>query len=251
MKILVLFTGGTIGSIRVKTGTINGEDEYQIMTRSIAKEKGYDYKNSQSLLVEMYNKLYNNKDIEFDTKEIADVLSEKMTLSKWTDIANVFRNYDFREYYGIIITHGTDTLGYFANFLSMILNNIDIPVVIVSSNYELTDKKANGLYNFQAACDFIKNELLPGVYVTYRNTTGKDTKTKVIYGSRIQQCSAPSNDFDSININGNIPLGYVNDNGNFEVIDKELYAKLKLGTYNIPGSCQFNPVALLVEELCL
>ena len=229
MKILVLFTGGTIGSIKVKTGTVNGKDVYQIMTRSIAKERGYDYKNSQSLLVELYNKRYNpNKEIEFDTEEIADALSEKMNLAKWNEITNIFRNYDFRNYYGVIITHGTDTLGYFANYLSMILNNVDIPVVVVSSNYELEDPRANGLFNFQAACDFIKNELLPGVYVTYRNTPSSETKTKLIYGSRILQCSAPTNDFESISINGNVPLGYINDNGKVEIIDKELYSRIKL-----------------------
>lgn len=222
-KILVLFTGGTIGSIKIKTDTINGVDQFQIMTRSEAKRRGYDYTSSQSLLIDKYKKKYNSRDIDFDICEIADVLSENMTIAKWNAITNILRDYCFDNYYGVIITHGTDTLGYFANYLAMILNNIDIPVLIVSSNYELEDQRANGLYNFQAACDFILNVMIPGVYVTYRNTLLNEKKTRVIYGSRLLQCSAPSNDFESINIRGNLPLGIVDDNGIFEVTDNELY----------------------------
>ena len=228
IKVLVLFTGGTIGSIRVRTSSINEPAEYQIMTRGMAREKGYDTTNSQTVLIDKYNKTYNNKDIDFDIVEIADVLSENMTLSKWNEITDMLRKIDFSKYYGVIITHGTDTLGYFANYMAMVFNDIDIPMVLVSSNYELEDQRANGLYNFQAACDFIKNVSLSGVYVMYRNTLANEKKTRVIYGSRLLQCASPSNDFESITVRGNIPLGQVDDNGKFEIIDRELYNSIDI-----------------------
>lgn len=226
-KILVLFTGGTIGSIKVKTGVVNGIDQYQIMTRAEARKRNYDCDNSQTLLIDKYNNTYNiNKDITFEVKEIADVLSENMTISKWNEITEELRQLDFHKYDGVIITHGTDTLGYFSNYLSIILNAIEVPVILVSSNYELTDSRANGLYNFQAACDFINTKHLPGVFVTYRNTLSNEDKTRIIYGSRLLQCGSPSNDFESINANGNIPLATIDNNGLVEIVDQELYLKI-------------------------
>lgn len=219
-NIKVLYTGGTIGSIKVKQ-TVSGKDAYQIMTRSMAREKGFDIKNSQSLLVEMYKSKYKSN-INFYEEEISDVLSENMTISRWNAITDYLRNFDSRNFDGIIITHGTDTLGYFANYLSMILNNVDIPVMVVSSNYEITDSRANGIFNFKAACDFIDNVCLPGVFVPYRY----NDKNKILYGSRVLQCFAPQDDFGCITMNGNIPLGIINDNGNFEVVDKQLYSEI-------------------------
>ncbi len=227
MNILVLFTGGTIGSVRVKTGCINGVDQYQIMTRSEARERGYDISKTQDVLIEKYKNDFGDNGIAFDSKEIADVCSENMTLAKWNEITESLRKIDFSNYYGVIITHGTDTLGYFANYLSMIFSGIDIPMVLVSSNYELNDQRANGTINFKAACDFIKNVSLSGVYVTYRNTLVHERKTKVIYGSRVLQCSSPSNDFESINVKGNLPLGLMDDSGFFEITDKELYSRIE------------------------
>ena len=221
-KILVLFTGGTIGSIKVWTD----KNHYQIMTRGEAKKRNYNYNDSQSLLIDKYNNIHINNNINFEIKEIADVLSENMSIIKWNEITKEIKKINFDQYDGIIITHGTDTLGYFANYLSIILNNIRIPIILVSSNYELTDDKANGLYNFKTACDFIVKYAWPGVYTTYRNTLIHENKTRLIYGSRLLQCGTLSNDFESININGNVPLATIDDEGILEIIDKDLHSKI-------------------------
>lgn len=54
---------------------------------------------------------------------------------------------------GIILTHGSDTIQYTASFLSCIEEFTHIPVMVVCSNYVLTDNRANGLRNFSAAVD--------------------------------------------------------------------------------------------------
>lgn len=228
IKILVLFTGGTIGSMKVKTGTVNGVDQYTIGTKSELLKRGIDPGDTMQTLIENYNRVYNiDKSVKFDVYEITDILSENMTIAKWNEITDKIRKIDFSDYYGVIITHGTDTLGYFANYLSLILNDIDIPVMLVSSNYELSNQRANGNYNFQAACDFIKNNSMPGVFASFRNTIVGEQKTRIIYGSRLLQCSSPSNDFESITNKGNIPLAIVDSNGKVDIIDSELYNTVK------------------------
>ena len=226
-KILVLFTGGTIGSFKVKTGTVNGVDQYVIGTRSELEKLGIDTSELTQMLIDNYNKKYNlNKEVLCVPCEMTDILSENMTFTKWNEITNKIRNKSFKGYDGVIITHGTDTLGYFANYLSMILSDIDIPIFLVSSNYILDDARANGNYNFQAACDFIKKYPLPGIYVTFRNTLTNENKTRIIYGSRLMQCNPLTNDFESITNKGNVPLATVDEVGNIDFTDKELYSIL-------------------------
>ena len=55
------------------------------------------------------------------------------------------------KYDGIIITHGTDTLQYTSAMLGYMFDDVSIPIVLVSSNYVLEDKRANGLINLSKA----------------------------------------------------------------------------------------------------
>ena len=214
-KILVLFTGGTIGSFRVKVN-----DHYVIGTKSELAKQGISTEGKTQMLIQNYNDVYNkNKEVSFDVSEITDVLSENMSFAKWNEITAALKKQDFSKYDGVIITHGTDTLGYFANYLSMILNKVSVPIFIVSSNYVLDDPRANGNYNFQAACDYIKKINIPGVYVTFRNTIAEEKKTRVIYGSRVMQCNPLTNDFESITNHGNVPLATVDEFGHIEAVD--------------------------------
>ena len=214
-KILVLFTGGTIGSFKVKVN-----DHYVIGTKTELEKQGISTEGLTQMLIQNYNNVYNmNKEVSFDVCEIADVLSENMSFAKWNEITAAIKKQDFSKYDGVIITHGTDTLGYFANYLSMILNKVSVPIFIVSSNYVLDDPRANGNYNFQAACDYIKKIKIPGVYVTFRNTIDGEKKTRVIYGSRVMQCNPLTNDFESITNHGNVPLATVDEFGHIEAVD--------------------------------
>lgn len=215
--IKVIFTGGTIGSVRVPT-----KDGYEIMQPSEARELGYDAKNCESLLLGKFKEKYKGYRVEFEPSTPFEVLSEKMTINNWNILIEELKKIDFSKYEGVIITHGTDTLGYTANLVAMLLDRVSIPVVLVSSNYQLEDDRANGLINFKAAIDFIKNVGLPGVYITYNNDK-KDLKTKVIYGSRILQCKAPADDFESVN---SVPLGYINSDGFLSITDRTLYDDL-------------------------
>lgn len=221
-KIMVLFTGGTIGSVKIQTP--NGK---VIMQPSEARERGYEAKDSTSLLLDEYAKRYPTTHFIADlkTETIMETLSENITTKKLAELTEKLKKYNFEDYEGVIITHGTDTLGYTANYLALILANIRVPLVLVSSNYEVTDTRANGVENLKGAIDFIKNESLPGVYVSY--TSGG--KTKIIHGSRVTQCKQIVDDFDGISLpNPNmIPLGIVEKNGKLRKIDSQLYSSIK------------------------
>lgn len=156
MRILVIFTGGTIGS-SAKDGYISpdGNTRYQLLT--------------------MYRET--TKDLqEFDVDMPYTVLSENLDGSHMTELVQSLNHHIKSEKYaGIIVTHGTDTLQYTAAAAGILFSEISIPVILVSSNYPLEDERANGLTNFVAAVEYIKNNGHPGVYVSYQNR-GQEVK---------------------------------------------------------------------------
>ncbi len=149
MKILVIFTGGTIGS------TVSGE--------YISPDKDKPY-----VILEKYNKMVPNT-IEWVTENPYTILSENLTGNTMKKLLEAVRNGLTGGYDGIIITHGSDTLQYSAAFLSLMLGKSIIPVMLVSSNYVLEDSRANGMDNFICAVDFIQKKRGIGVFVPYRN----------------------------------------------------------------------------------
>ncbi|MGN0341717.1 MAG: asparaginase domain-containing protein [Roseburia sp.] len=152
LHILVIFTGGTIGSTK--------QNDW------ISTDESKNY-----LLIEKYQQQTKRK-VEFTCKNPFTLLSENMTGETLHRLGQVVQENLSPEYNGIIITHGSDTIQYSAAMLSYALGQISLPVLLVCSNYVLEDPRANGLANFSAAVDFIASGAGNGVFVPYRNSDG-------------------------------------------------------------------------------
>ena len=155
MKILVIFTGGTIGSV--------------VSENCISPDFGQPYK----LIEEYYKQKISEKyrDI-FDTCVPYTLLSEDLTGEYLAKLGACIKENLNKDYDGIIVAHGTDTLQYSAVMTGYLTGGASIPVVFVSSNYVLEDKRANGLDNFSCAVDFIAGRNGKGTFVAYRNMDG-------------------------------------------------------------------------------
>ncbi len=163
MKILVVITGGTIGSTTLGSFT------------SLDAEKNYT-------LIEKFSKNHSD-DVVFETISPYSILSENLTADELNKLIACVGENLHKDYQGIIVTHGTDTLQYSAAALSYCFSNIDIPVVLVSSNFPLDNENSNGHINFEAAVEFIKSDGSGGVFVAYKNKD--DDKTTIHYGTRM------------------------------------------------------------------
>lgn len=153
MVILLVFTGGTIGS------TEN--------SGFVSPDKGKPYK-----LLELYRERA-GKDaagIEFDILTPYQALSENIDCSNFRLLAECLGSIKPDMYDGIIITHGTDTIQYTSAFAGYIMEGCGIPVVLVSANYVIEDMRSNGLDNFYYAVEFIRQKNGKGVFVSYRNS---------------------------------------------------------------------------------
>ncbi|MEI6333074.1 MAG: asparaginase domain-containing protein [Methylococcaceae bacterium] len=176
-NILVVFTGGTIGSTATK-GSID--------TVSLAPFKLLE-------LFQQHDK--NHQQIHFETIQPLQILSENLAPCVWQTLIAAIEAEQSEQYDGIIVTHGTDTLAYTAAALSFYFNAIKIPLLLVSSDYPLDNPKANGMDNFSCAVEFIRQQLQPGIFVPYRN---QQQTTQVHKGSRLTCSLQLSGDFFSV-----------------------------------------------------
>ena len=214
-NILVVFTGGTIGST-VSEGTIN--------TSSAAPFK----------LIQQFQQNYNNhQQIHFSTIQPLQILSENLSSSVWQTLIAAIDAQQPDQYDGIIVTHGTDTLAYTAAALSFYFNAIKIPMLLVSSNYPLDDPRANGLGNFICAVEFILQNSQAGVFVPYRNC---QQTTQVHKGSRLVCSSQLSGDFFSV------------QGKSFMQFENRQFSLLNPSTKSIPGKNSPLPVGQIRRE---
>ncbi len=174
MKILFVFTGGTIGS--TETDGVRDSDPrkpYKII--SAYKERfgiNFDYDTA-----EPYNELSENS-TGAHIKTLVDCVSERIS-----------SGYD-----GIIVTHGTDTLQYSAAALGYSLGLDTPPVCLVSANAPIENAKSNALENLHGAIRFIELQAGRGVFSIYSNGTA----VRVHRGTRLLGPKAYSDASSSI-----------------------------------------------------
>lgn len=162
-KILVVLTGGTIGS-RVENSVIDvsGSSPYR--------------------LISMYEEFYGKED--FEVIQPLNILSENMTPDALLVLLKALDKIRYEEYAGIIVTHGSDTLSYTSAFAGLLFHHVPVPVILVASNYPLGQKGSNGLNNFAKAVELIRKDPVRGVFVLYQDMAGSD---QVYLATRIQE----------------------------------------------------------------
>lgn len=148
MKILTLFTGGTI-ACSSKGGVLSPD-----------KDNGF-------LLLDMYRET--DGTVDFTAEMPYSILSENLCAENLNTLWSCVSAHDLSKYDGVIVCHGTDTLQYTGAFLSLKLGLCETPVVLVSANYPLNHRRSNGFENFCAAVGFIKSGQGRGVFIAYYN----------------------------------------------------------------------------------
>ncbi len=181
LRILVCFTGGTIGSCE-QDGCIRPRDS------------------AQNILLDKVGERYGDN-VSFDAVSPYVILSENISAVEMNMLSDCISKNMAGHYDGIIVTCGTDTIQYVAAGLSFSFGLCSVPIVLVSSNYPLERADANGIDNFVGAVEFIKfggN----GVFVSYRNKAGV---TCIYRGSRVFSHGEMSDELTCV---GNEPYAF-------------------------------------------
>ncbi len=180
-NILLILVGGTICTALNQDGNLSVSDKAGLLLKE-------NYLRSDSPYVNQ---------VAFEATENLYVLSENMTVHTWNRILETYEKYTAgKEYDGILIAHGTDTLAYSTAVFSMLFSHITVPVFFVSANENLESDRANGNENFRCAVECICRGITPNVYAAYKNLS--DGQMYIHLGSRLRQCENYSEDFYSV-----------------------------------------------------
>lgn len=130
----MLFTGGTIASVKTENGLQPVLDAQQIL----------------SYLPDL------GDPVKLDSLQVCNLDSTNMEYKYWLAIAGaVERSYDL--YDGFVICHGTDTMAYTAAALSYLIQNNSKPIVLTGSQQpiqmEITDARKNLYDSIRYAAD--------------------------------------------------------------------------------------------------
>lgn len=166
-KILLLTTGGTIACTPGQEGL--EPQKGQILERELERLRVF---------------------YDITVKDIICLDSSNITPEEWQLIArSIFEAR--KDYDGIVVSHGTDTMAYTASAVTFMLPNISLPVVFTGSQLPLTDMLSDGPANLRTAFAMAASGK-PGVFLAFDR--------KVMLGCRAVKIRASGfSAFESIN----------------------------------------------------
>ncbi|MBO6011075.1 MAG: asparaginase, partial [Oscillospiraceae bacterium] len=127
-KILMIYTGGTIGMVRTENG--------------YAPRAGYF-----ASALEALPQLRAEGMPDWELRETSPLLdSSNMTVADWNRIARIIAG-EYDRFDGFVVMHGTDTMAYTASALSFMLENLAKPVILTGSQIPLCEIRSDGRDN--------------------------------------------------------------------------------------------------------
>ena len=197
-RVLILGTGGTIASrIDYRTGAV----------RPVVSSADL-----HSLVPELSTVARVEPEIMFD------IFSENMTPGHWTKLARRIGRAVDSGVDGVVVTHGTDTLGYTAAALSFALRGVPIPVILVGAQRSSDRPSSDGPLNLIAAVSVAGQAQFAGVYVAM-HLAESDDKVGFHRGTRVRKNHTSRRDaFESVGV----PLAAVWGRSGIEYVSEGL-----------------------------
>ncbi len=222
-KVSIISTGGTIASkVDYRTGAVKpaleAEDLYSVVPE----------------LADL---------AEIDAKVLFSVFSENIGPQQWTKVADFVAEQVRSGADGVVIAHGTDTLGYTAAALSFALKGLPKPVVLVGSQRSSDRPSSDAATNLIAATAVAGQAPFAEVVVAMHDWIS-DERVAVHRGTRVRKCHTSRRDaFRSVNTQ---PIAYYDlPHRAIELTDGE-YAKREASS-GWKVRSQFDPNVALIK----
>ncbi|MBE6525372.1 MAG: Glu-tRNA(Gln) amidotransferase subunit GatD [Candidatus Methanomethylophilaceae archaeon] len=143
-------------------------------------------------------------------KVLFSIFSENMDVAHWQELADCVAEEINNGADGVIIPHGTDTMGYTAAALSFMLGNVSKPVVLVGAQRSSDRPSSDASTNLMACARFCTQGKRAGVFVIMHDTQGDDSFA-VHNGARVRKMHTSRRDaFKSINAE---PVAHIDKDG--------------------------------------
>ncbi|MFW5912877.1 MAG: Glu-tRNA(Gln) amidotransferase subunit GatD [Candidatus Hadarchaeota archaeon] len=186
-KVSIIGTGGTVASkVDYRTGAVHP---------AFSAEEIY---NSAPEIAEIAN---------IKTETACNVLSENMTPELWDQIAEKIYKELNEGAKGVVVAHGTDTMGYTAAALSFMFEDLSKPIVLVGSQRSSDRPSSDAPLNMVSAVSTAVSDLGEVCVVMHGST--QDEFCLIHRGTKARKCHTSRRDaFQSIDQS---PLGIVKD----------------------------------------
>ena len=188
-KVAIISTGGTIASrVDYRTGAV---------------EPALTASDLYSVVPELANIA------QIDTQILFSIFSENISPAHWTEMAKAAAAKITEGADGIVVAHGTDTMGYSAAALSFALQNLPVPIIFVGAQRSADRPSSDAATNLTGAVAAAARAPFAEVAVAMHETPS-DTTIVLHRGTRVRKCHTSRRDaFKSIN---HKPLARITNN---------------------------------------
>jgi len=196
-KVTIISTGGTIASrVDYRTGAVR-----PALSAS-----------------DLYSVVPELSDIAtIDAEILFSIFSEDMTTERWTELAKAVAKHIKKGEDGVIVAHGTDTMGYTAAALSFALQDLPVPVILVGSQRSADRPSSDAATNLTGAVTAAAKAPFAEVALAMHETPS-DKAIVLHRGTKVRKCHTSRRDtFKSINTQ---PLAKV-ENGKIIMLTQE------------------------------
>ena len=164
-KILIIYTGGTIGMIEDFESKSLRPFDFKSIENQVPELKKID------VIIESYS---------FSTP----IDSSDMGVNDWVKMVSIIEE-NYIQYDGFVILHGSDTMSYTASALSFMLKGLTKPVILTGSQLPIgtirTDGKENLITSVEIAAARQNNKpLVPEVCIYFEYNLYRGNRTSKI-----------------------------------------------------------------------
>ena len=183
-ELSIVSTGGTIASrIDYRTGSVTSQSDSAAILSAIPE------------LATVAN---------YSTRSLYTILSENMTPLIWQELARAVFYEIQRGVSGVIVTHGTDTMGYSAAALSFMIDS-PVPIIFVGSQRSADRPSSDNAMNALCAAKAATSDI--GEVAVVMHATTNDDMCAIHRGTRVRKMHTSRRDaFQSMGIT---PLGSI------------------------------------------
>ena len=193
-KVLIIYTGGTIGMKSTEKGYSPVPGFLSAVLHHSSTLHNARANNPTTAKYALPESKIKSNQVFYDLLEYSPLLdSSCMSTEDWIKIATDIHKY-YEEYDSFVILHGTDTMAFSASALSFMLQNLMKTVILTGSQIPLSELRNDGIDNLLGALLIAGNYDIPEVCVYFNN--------HLLRGNRVTKVSATEfNAFQS----GNYP----------------------------------------------
>lgn len=136
---------------------------------------------------------------QIDAEILFSLFSENIRAKEWTELAKDVAKEIEKGVDGVVVAHGTDTMGYTAAALSFALQNLPVPVVLVGSQRSADRPSSDAASNLVAAVTVAAKSPFAEVVLAMHETVSDDF-VAVHRGTKVRKCHTSRRDtFKSVN----------------------------------------------------